>query len=289
MLATIALTLTAAGCSRTGLFRFSEPDVEPLDVGLPEVEDIRIELPIADIVPEIDTGPLMCPDDEIVPGGCGEAMDSERVLGLCDGLDNDCDGSIDEGCTCVLGDIQACFGGPPDRAATGACQRGTQRCSTNDDGELAWGVCANSVEPSEETCDEVDNDCDGCVDEFVECEPDGSCPTVGDPRVSEGTPLVPYVLDGSQFYFGEADSWRWRIEGGICDDLGSLEPSFTLNRPRAEVAEFIPRLSGAYRVSLTVGTPDGPFECSWIIDVGGLGSESRCVTRRAPRGTWTSI
>lgn len=259
------------GCSRTGLFRSPPPELNAYDTP-PPLGDIEIDLPAEpDVAPDVDAGPLVCPEDEVVPGECTPQMDSERVLGFCDGLDNDCDGQIDEGCPCEIGDVQSCFGGPPGRDEVGACRRGTQRCATLDDDVLGWGACNNSVEPSEETCDDTDNDCDGCTDEFVECEPEGSCPTVGDPRVLDGLPLVPYELNGRDFYFGEAVSWRWEVEGGICDALGSLAPSFELTGSDSEVAQFLPRLSGAYRVSLTVETPDGPFECSWIVDVFGPG------------------
>jgi len=64
---------------------------------------------------------------------------------VCDGKDNNCNGSIDENLT------QAC-------EENG--ENGTQACVNG-----AWGTCETSCTPSAETCDGVDNDCDNAIDE----------------------------------------------------------------------------------------------------------------------------
>ncbi len=73
----------------------------------------------------------------------------------CDGLDNDCDGTQDEGCTCTEGDTQPCG------LDVGACMPGTQTCTA----DSTWGACDGDVGPMGETCDGMDNDCDGSSDE----------------------------------------------------------------------------------------------------------------------------
>jgi hypothetical protein len=136
---------------------------------------------------------------------------------LCDGIDNNCDGQVDEGCSCILGAARLCnsnildpqtnqpincgvgielcdeFGnwGPcyyyntqPEQcnnwdddcdgvvdgmvdtcgatpfAGIGECRVGTSTCTAG-----VWTDCAGAVAPQAEVCDQLDNDCDGQIDE----------------------------------------------------------------------------------------------------------------------------
>ena len=86
------------------------------------------------------------------------------------GMDDDADGRIDEGCFCGGGETQPCFRGTYPNRGVGACADGVQRCDAMGSTEFGhWGACEMDTLPSDEACDGVDNDCDGATDEGCPC------------------------------------------------------------------------------------------------------------------------
>ena len=96
------------------------------------------------------------------PGGVFDACQNQVMpqVETCDGEDDDCDGDTDED---ELGAplLQACYGGPPDTLGVGVCVGGLQTCVS---GSFA-PTCDGQVIPHAETCNGLDDDCDGITDE----------------------------------------------------------------------------------------------------------------------------
>jgi alpha-tubulin suppressor-like RCC1 family protein len=97
-----------------------------------------------------DAGDCDDMDEQINPGAT-ERCQAELI-------DDDCDGTANEGCSCTTGATQTC--GPP-QENTGNCMTADQACV---DG--MWPeTCVGAVYPDDEVCDGGDEDCDGMIDE----------------------------------------------------------------------------------------------------------------------------
>jgi len=213
----------------------------------------------------------LCQPPALVASGCAPAL-ADGSEAQCNGLDDDCDGSVDEGCPCSTGDVQPCFLGPPGRRRVGACVDGAQTCMRGGEFAAYWGECQGGIRPRQEVCDGLDNDCNGCPDDLDGCKPQWTCPGPDDPRTPTGTPLSPYLLHGHDFFASAGATWSWKIQGGPCDALTPSSPSFTLQGADAETATFTPKLSGDYTVTMTVAPVVGAsFTCSWIVHIVGPG------------------
>jgi hypothetical protein len=74
---------------------------------------------------------------------------------ICEGShDENCDGHVDENCGCTAGMMRACGA-----SSTPPCHMGMQSCVGG-----TWGACTGNVDPTVETCNGIDDDCNGVVD-----------------------------------------------------------------------------------------------------------------------------
>jgi len=103
------------------------------------------------------------PDGFVAEGGDCDDDDMTRSPGeteRCDMamVDDNCNMTANEGCECYVGQTRDC----PGASDVGACVAGIQAC---DEMGRWMATCTGTVTPSAELCDNLDNDCNGVVDD----------------------------------------------------------------------------------------------------------------------------
>jgi hypothetical protein len=153
---------------------------------------------------------------------------------LCDlahlGLDDNCDGQVDEGCPCEIGQAHACFKGDPALHGAPGCFDGTELCTE----QGTWGPCLGGVHAV------PPDDC-------------AQAPAVGlhaiTTRPFQGVHLATGVGSFGADAVPGTETWTVSCPVGVmpCPVVGGqIGPDY-----------FIPLQSGEYTVTYTKGLPDG--------------------------------
>lgn len=185
-------------------------------------------------------------NNDVMMNPCGTKCGD---MELCDqdhtGLDDNCNGEVDEGCPCTAGAAHSCFRGDPSYASSPGCFPGTEKCSEN--GE--WGPCNGGVHATE------DQKC--YTNDMTACHPISAVP-FQDVNLLEGTGnFSANAVPGSEV-------WTVECPQGVnpCPAVNGFNPA----------DDFKPLQSGEYSVTYTKGLAGGGTDsCKYPLFVGAPG------------------
>jgi len=156
---------TDEGCANPGTFEYCIPwigDFCPATGSLGTTDEAHMDTGVC------KHGTYACvTGNKTCQGGTGPSAE------ICDGLDNNCDGVVDNGLSYPStppGGTGADCRSSGTWTELGRCQYGTWTCS----GTGGW-ICVGEKPPLEEICNGQDDDCDGLTDE--DCNTPGSNPS----------------------------------------------------------------------------------------------------------------
>lgn len=169
---------------------------------------------------DCDDDPFANPDANEVNPGATE---------ICDSVDNDCVGGVDDGLICdcdVSTDTSRGCGVSPELDGVGICRLGTQTCQPSG----MWTECTGATAPRAETCNNLDDDCDGVPDDgvllncYLDADMDGYAAADGPPPLVQCTCTAGYTSNAPATSGADCDDDDDTIHPGaaeVCDRIDS--------------------------------------------------------------------
>ena len=205
----------------------------------------------------------------------------------CDGIDNNCDGIVDNGCTCKGAATQNCYSASPMTRKTGLCHDGEQVCSNG-----IWSDCQGDVVPTIEKCDQRDNDCDGTVDNVAPTSCSGTIKLTG----VTGTDVA-HAMDLCQFttaspplpqkIWGVVAATQVHADGSAVT-VSEAQNSQTAIKTTFGTGGVTSRKNGTMAV-ISTGMARAPSDTGWVLPINGTSfTSSIAFPGTGPLGTYTA-
>jgi hypothetical protein len=151
--------------------------------------------------------------DSSTRGGTTGVAEAE----ICDGLDNDLDGKVDNVAGATTAITRSVFTGTNSATENvGVCKDGVQTCMAG-----AWVDTTAEVVGGSETCNHLDDDCDGLVDNSTAAEVCDGIDNNCDGRTDEGCPIAFDYLSSPEAI---EHAWMGPIGANDTNQLSVCEP-----------------------------------------------------------------